>query len=122
MLGRGISQVPNRVQFFIGLGNPNQYWTPVEEYTVIPTVVTEEEWGSLTDDAQVGRSNSVYRDMGKEVTVVTVSGQAIDKYCLVQFVDGSGSEGVPEHPNEYTFYVKVWTARGDGSVTVVRTG
>lgn len=119
----GYAQVPYRVQYFYGTGISNEYYIPSSEDTVIPSVVTEEEWDTyIAPTMQVGSQSTIYRDMGKEVTVVNSSGQVVDKYCLVRFVNGPGSEGVPVEPDEYSFYVKVWTARGDGSVTVVRTG
>jgi hypothetical protein len=55
-------------------------------------------------------AGSLFRDMGKYVTVVNASGYALNKYALVHYVvSGDSSEGAGLL-NFATHFVRIWSA------------
>lgn len=66
-------------------------------------------------------AGKLYRDMGGEIVTRNSENMHTAIYRLVQPVDGSSTEGVPDSFD--TYYVRTWAANPSmNPVSIVRTG
>jgi hypothetical protein len=129
---RSFSQIPVRVKYFLAVDS----YIPLEDEGVadpgdagvnfqdgFQEIVVE---GSITLDYVGFSSGDLLKDLGQQFTMVDINNNHIATYRKVQRVNGPASEGVgpalsPADGPFGTFFVKVWSADGQG-VYVVRTG
>lgn len=126
-------QIPARVRYFLAI----QSYTPPELTGVIDpgdsaitfpngyadSIVLEE---SLTVNYVAFSEGDLLKDLGRTVIVVNSENRHIARYREIQRVNGVRTEGVggPVDPQDSfygCFFVKTWSADGQG-VYVVRTG
>lgn len=73
-------------------------------------------------DAGTVTSGTLYRDMGRSITVVDADGNHLALYRNVQEVAGADTEGVPNATGyNANIYLRVWAADG-ANVGVARLG
>lgn len=111
------SQVPAHIGFY-----------RVVDSTVTAYLASSNTGNSVrTTDITSGTASftagSLFRDMGKYITVVNASGYALSKYALVHYVvSGDSSEGAGS-PSFATYFVRIWSAdTSTYPVHVVRLG
>lgn len=130
---RAFSQVPVRIKYLIATAS---YIAP-EPVGVIDTgdsaftvdsgypgaIVVEE---SITVNYVDFTQGELLKDLGRQVTLINTDGVHVALYREVQRVNGADTEGVgglvdPADGPYGTFFVKVWSADGQG-VKVARLG
>lgn len=130
---RRIPQTPARVKYFLATQDyeapPSPGYVDPGDSTLVfidgyPGFIVEEE--SVSANYVSFLAGDLLKDLGREVVTVNSSGQRTARYREVQRVNGPTSEGVgdkvdPLDGDYGCFFVKVWSADGDG-VYVVRTG
>lgn len=130
---RSFSQIPVRTAFFLAF----QTYIPSEPVGLVdstdsaivfpngrPESVVEAE--SVTVNYVGFTQGDLLKDLGREVLLVSATGVHEALYREVQRVNGAATEGVggivdPADGPYGTFFVKVWSADGQG-VKVLRTG
>lgn len=114
---------PVRAKFFLALDDVSTRESGVVSATgVLETIMTEAAFSSATNNGSITQYH-LYRDLGRQVTIVDAAGNHLQKWRQVQHVSGAGSEGVGGTAPEWgsNLYVLVWAADGQ-NVNVVRTG
>jgi hypothetical protein len=132
---RGITQTPARSRYFLAI----EAYVPTEPEGAVDagdSAVTFQNGGSppgefivegtITINYVGFAAEALLKDLGRGFTVVDTSNRHIARYRYVQRVNGSATEGVGDRVDPLDdafgcFYVKVWSADGQG-VFVVRTG
>jgi hypothetical protein len=130
---RSYAQVPSQVRYFlttdayVAPGSPGV--ADVGDSTLVfidgyPGSIIEE--GSVVANYVSFGANELLKDLGRSVTITNAASAHIARYRQVQRVNGPTTEGVGPIVDTYDgsygcFYVKVWSADGQG-VLVVRTG
>ncbi len=120
---RALSQIPARVKYLYAISNTNA-WVPNAPGN---SLLTEAQFSSRFSEIADTPAGTVMRDMGKFLVVVNSAGQHIAHLRLVQTINGTLTEGVPNNWNtQGQYYVSVWTANpvppSPFNVTVARTG
>lgn len=125
--------IPPQIRFFLATESydppePTGFIDPGDSAITFPngypgTIVVEE---SMTVNYVAFSQGALLRDLGRTVVVVDSANRHIALYREVQRVNGASTEGVggPVDPLDSAygcFFVKVWSADGQG-VYVVRTG
>ncbi len=109
---RAPSQIDSRVAYLRGLASGSAY-----SITNPEAIYRTGNGNTISTASRSIAAGDLYRDMGKTVTRVNASGQAIERYRLAQLVNNAAAEGV----QNATVYIKVWAADGAG-VVVARSG
>jgi len=119
------AQIDSRSKFLRALATTVEY--PLETTSsVVTSVMTQADFDLNTGVAESGGAvGDLYRDLGREVVIVSAYGAGARKlavYRQVAAMSSATNEGVVG-PGDLTAYpyVKVWDAAGAG-VTVARTG
>jgi hypothetical protein len=136
-LAQAPAHSPARTKFFInvaalsGTGAAGDSIVSLNPATTIPAqaVVAEDDFTTIFDAGTAYSTvGTLFRDLGRSVTVVDAENNHLYRYRQVQRVNGISSEGVHGDatitaPNPWTsnLYVLVWSASGSG-VNVARTG
>lgn len=119
---RAPSQIDSRVKFLIAL-TTTDYYVPADNGRFNAVMTQQEFDANLDPGSYEGSSSTVYRDLGKSITIINAStGVHKAMYRLVQRVNGPTSEGVSG--DEYDqFYIRVWSSDPSSEpVTVARVG
>ena len=127
------SQIPARIRYFLAVGSyiPSEsegFIDPGDSAITFPDGFTDSVilLESLTVNYVAFNAGELLKDLGRTVLVVDSENRHIAQYRQVQRINGVASEGVggPSDPLDSAygcFFVKVWSADGQG-VYVVRTG
>jgi hypothetical protein len=119
------AQIDSRSKFLRALATTAEYPLATTS-SAVTSVMTQADFTANTTVAESGGAvGDLYRDLGREVVIVSAYGAGALKlavYRQVAVMSSATNEGVagPGSPAEYP-YVKVWDAAGAG-VTVARTG
>ena len=108
----------------VGLGDPGDIAITFQNGASPPGEFIVE--GSVVMNYVAFSENDLLKDLGRSFTMIDTSNRHIARYRHVQRVNGPTTEGVggivdPADGAYGCFYVKVWSADGEG-VIVVRTG
>lgn len=95
---------------FIAVGSGNLY-TIANAAAVMPNSTIVTQGAAFT-------AGNLFRDMGKTVVILASNGLALQRYRLVQPVNGALTEGV----NAGTAYALVWDADGAIAGNLARLG
>lgn len=138
-LAQAPAHSPARAKFFLAVatntstsGDAGDTIVSLNTATTIPAeaIVNSSDFGTIFDGVTNGipAVGTLFRDMGRSVTVVDAGNDHLYRYRQVQLVSGAGSEGVFDSasttapdPWRSNLYVLVWSSTGAG-VSVVRTG
>lgn len=109
MSATGFSQVPAHTGFFrVVDSSADAFLASANAGDSIRTV-------DISNSSSSFSTGTLFRDMGKYVTIVDANGMAVSKYALVQRVNGT------EGSSEGNFYVRIFSSTSSG-VNVCRTG
>ncbi len=123
---RSVAQIDTRVKFLVARATTTTY-TVNTGYTT-KFVMSETEFDDATDNTGTVSAGSLFKDMGKSVTLVDAEGQHIATMRAVQLQNGVNSEGVDGGWESIPVtYVSTWTSDSTGAgvlypVTVTRIG
>jgi hypothetical protein len=115
MSATGFAQVPSRSGYYIATSPTVAYASASNPGNSVRTV--DISGGQVTGIA-VG---TLFRDMGKVVSIVNANGYTIDKYALVYIVSGGDSSEGAGYAGFATHYVRIFDHTSTG-VTVARLG
>lgn len=138
-LAQAPAHSPARAKFFLsvvaigaGTGVAGDAIVSLNTATTLPAeaIVTSTNFESIFNAGTAYSSvGTLFRDLGRSVTVVDADNNHLYRYRQVQLVSGVGSEGVYDSssttapdPWRSNLYVLVWAASGGANVSVVRTG
>ncbi len=138
-LAQAPAHSPARAKFFLsvaaigsGSGTAGDAIASLNPTTILPAeaVINTADFGNIFDQGTAyGSTGTLFRDLGRSVTVVDNDGNHLYRYRQVQQVSGVDTEGVggttsTTAPQPWTsnLYVLVWAANGSANVSVVRTG
>ncbi len=119
------AQIDTRGKFLRAVATTAEY--PLTTTGVVSSVMTQADFTANTAvNTQGGGIGELYRDLGREVVIVSTYGAGAIKlavYRQVATMNSATNEGVVG-PSDLTAYpyVKVWGANGGSAVTVARTG
>ena len=131
---RSFAQIPARVKYFLfdstaatsdePVPTTSIFTLPVGTYADLTSMATAEEVNDVANTDPSFPATNLLKDMGRQITIYDPATSAhLAIYREVQVVNGVGSEGVggsaPDWQSNY--FVKVWSADGEG-VVVMRTG
>ena len=118
------AQIDSRSKFLSAVAATTEYYLSTS--SAVTSVMTQADFtANTTSNQSLGGVGELYRDLGREVVIVSAYGAGARKlavYRQVAVMNGVTNEGVAG-PGDLTAYpyVKVWDAAGSG-VTVARTG
>ena len=128
---RAYSQIPARAKYLLAvddgdlsenlLGNSGFTLEPGDYMSVTSVANVAKITGVGATSYQIAQGD-LYKDLGRQITVVDTDSKHLAVYRQVQKVDGIDTEGVCTAADRCAnIFVKVWAADGAG-VVVVRTG
>lgn len=105
---RSPAEISSRVRYLLSVGTTTHF--ALNSGSAAKFVMTQAEFDAVFTQSGTDTTYS-YRDMGKEVNIVSASGQRIATFRLVQRVLGTDTEGVGgDSPAYNTYYVCTWSA------------
>lgn len=135
--GRHFSQIEPRVRYFIGIaagveteGNPvsnnNSAFYLTSDNTYPGATALAADLDPIADNVGITGNilGTLYKDMGRSITIVDSTGKHLALYRNVQIVSGANTEGVGGSTTRYlaNYYVLVWSAEDPDRVAVARVG
>jgi len=115
------SQVPAREKYFVVTSAVSNSAATVNAGSVLEYSMTVSEFAAATAPATPAAAGSLYRDLGKTVTVYDpATNLTVQKFVAAQLVSGPASEGVAATP--VTVYLRVFAADTASKVGVARVG
>jgi len=119
-VNRSLSDINTRVRYFTALATTTHY-RPISGFK-FESIMTAAAFTGAVNSVTTTPAGTMYKDMGKSVTIVDFAGVHQSLYRLVQLVNGITSEGVSGATNDQ-FYIRVWSSDLAASpVTVARVG
>ncbi len=114
-IAASFAQVPTHADYYIATASTTAYASASNPGDSVRTV--DISGGAVTGIA-VG---TLFRDMGKVVSIVNANGYTTDRYALVHVVSGGDSSEGAGFAGFATHYVKIFNHTSTG-VTVARLG
>lgn len=122
-VNRDPSYIPSRIRNLFTVTS-TRAWTinaSTQFSSILPETAFAAQYSAITDIP----ANTLMRDMGKTLTLLTTKGLHYATLRRVQTVDGATTEGVPDNwDSTGQYFVAVWTADPLSiyNTTVVRSG
>jgi hypothetical protein len=108
----------------VGADGVAAFTLPAGSFSDVTSIALAADVSGAADYAEYAvTAGTLFRDMGRSITVVDADGNHIALYRNVQLVSGSTTEGVDPTNSAYSanIYVRVWADDGD-NIAVARLG